>query len=547
MSMSFRAPLPKKGANNPQISNLPRVLFLDVDGVLHPAYVQFARQQFRPQNMRLLRSMVEAGQLTIVLSSSWRLNFDAKAHLRKVFDYYHVPVWVSQTPSIGMYARAREILTWVSKYQPQAWVAVDDWALLMESRTLTGHFLQTNPKTGITPANVETVLRLFEAQVPSAILNELQPASTSTGVAARGRGPLHDGALSGIPEEAAPAVSAKAAAEHQDWLNMTLEEAIPGGGLYGRALATPEGGTVAGRAASSSRAKPAGASVLGEQIFQQQSGSTSAADSGAGGPAAARVLIIEDPVAQITEAAVASLKHRDGASGEQLAGAAISSSSSSSKRAPAGPGPTSTWKGRGGEVATTSTSRAGSKEAPARDGGIACARREQAGSAPSKDERDEIEEVAVGDSDAVGSSKMVLLQNKIHFAKPKRAAIGNRVTPSDAQMMQGRGAVDAGRFPATKSWHTTTTRPSRERNLPAAARLSNMVQQERRKQQTATANNTTAAKPGEAGARKPARHSVRAASASNYPDRMKKIAAGMGLFAARELVPPQERPRSVGR
>eukprot|EP00392_Amoebophrya_sp_AT5.2_P007822 g7841.t1 len=191
---------------------------------------------------------VEAGQLTIVLSSSWRLNFDAKAHLRKVFDYYHVPVWVSQTPSIGMYARAREILTWVSKYQPQAWVAVDDWALLMESRTLTGHFLQTNPKTGITPANVETVLRLFEAQVPSAILNELQPASTSTGVAARGRGPLHDGALSGIPEEAAPAVSAKAAAEHQDWLNMTLEEAIPGGGLYGRALATPEGGTVAGPA-----------------------------------------------------------------------------------------------------------------------------------------------------------------------------------------------------------------------------------------------------------------------------------------------------------
>lgn len=57
---------------------------------------------------------------------------EAKAHLRKVLEYYDIPVWVSQTSSIGVYARGREILTWVKKYQPKEWCCIDDWALMCE-------------------------------------------------------------------------------------------------------------------------------------------------------------------------------------------------------------------------------------------------------------------------------------------------------------------------------------------------------------------------------------------------------------------------------
>ena len=38
-----------------------QVVFLDVDGVLHPAFVQYIRQQFRPTNMRLLKQIIVSG------------------------------------------------------------------------------------------------------------------------------------------------------------------------------------------------------------------------------------------------------------------------------------------------------------------------------------------------------------------------------------------------------------------------------------------------------------------------------------------------------
>ena len=39
---------------------------------------------------------------------------------------------------LGIYARAREILNWVSKYKPKMWVAIDDWSLMLESTQMAG-------------------------------------------------------------------------------------------------------------------------------------------------------------------------------------------------------------------------------------------------------------------------------------------------------------------------------------------------------------------------------------------------------------------------
>ena len=53
-------------ANKGELCNLDRVLFLDVDGVLHPAFVQFIRQQFRPTNMGFLKQIIVSGSYELI-------------------------------------------------------------------------------------------------------------------------------------------------------------------------------------------------------------------------------------------------------------------------------------------------------------------------------------------------------------------------------------------------------------------------------------------------------------------------------------------------
>jgi len=63
-----------------------------------------------------------------------------------------------------MHCRAREILSWAARYQPKAWVCLDDWALLMETSAIQPHFIQTNPKTGLVARDLLRVASLMECQ-----------------------------------------------------------------------------------------------------------------------------------------------------------------------------------------------------------------------------------------------------------------------------------------------------------------------------------------------------------------------------------------------
>lgn len=183
------------GATKPKQINisLEKVLLLDVDGVLHPGDVRYENQQFRVANMNYLRELLAAvggmpdrnkpwdktpdgrdesskrTPVTIVLSSAWRLSFQAKAHLKKVFKTFGLPMWVHQTPNINQYSRAKEILTWVRKFRPKTWVAIDDWPLLEESadarNSLPGHFVNTNPRYGLTQRDLSLGVALFAAQL----------------------------------------------------------------------------------------------------------------------------------------------------------------------------------------------------------------------------------------------------------------------------------------------------------------------------------------------------------------------------------------------
>ena len=53
-----------------------KVLFLDVDGVLHPANVRFPRQQFRQDCLELLQQIVKETACAIVLSYVFSCFFD---------------------------------------------------------------------------------------------------------------------------------------------------------------------------------------------------------------------------------------------------------------------------------------------------------------------------------------------------------------------------------------------------------------------------------------------------------------------------------------
>jgi hypothetical protein len=109
----------------------PRVLFLDLDGVLNsvrstvglggcPHGLERAQVDlFDPVALGLVRGLCRAGGVSVVLSSSWRILH----HHANVAAALDLPI-IDQTPSICG-PRGREIATWLERH-PE----VTDWAIL---------------------------------------------------------------------------------------------------------------------------------------------------------------------------------------------------------------------------------------------------------------------------------------------------------------------------------------------------------------------------------------------------------------------------------
>jgi len=152
--------------NNPKLS-LERptaVLLLDEDGVLHPGQVRHERQQFQRQCMELLRDVISKTDAVIVLSTAWRLSIETRQIVAEKLKANGLPQFVSRTPNIQQFQRAREILSWVKKFRPLTWVAVDDWPLLMETNDMNGHFVQTRPRYGLQRDTADQIIELFRLQ-----------------------------------------------------------------------------------------------------------------------------------------------------------------------------------------------------------------------------------------------------------------------------------------------------------------------------------------------------------------------------------------------
>lgn len=127
------------------------ILFLDFDGVLHPAGVlEDSYLVDMPNLAKVLRRF--AGAVQVVVSSTWR-EYESLDQLRGYFpqDLQHLVVGV--TPLLPGQNRQAECLAWLRDHAPQAnWLAIDDDAGEFEPGCEN---LFLVPKTGLEPVVAE--------------------------------------------------------------------------------------------------------------------------------------------------------------------------------------------------------------------------------------------------------------------------------------------------------------------------------------------------------------------------------------------------------
>jgi hypothetical protein len=145
------------------------ILFLDFDGVLHPAGGNPAGGQFLRRHLLedLLREPAQAG-VRIVISSTWREAFSLE-RLRQVFMPDLRERVIDVTPELpdhrGPHRRHHEIQCWLAAHpEVTRWVAVDDNRAQFPPG-LDMHAVFTDPRLGLTGPDIERLRALLGAAI----------------------------------------------------------------------------------------------------------------------------------------------------------------------------------------------------------------------------------------------------------------------------------------------------------------------------------------------------------------------------------------------
>eukprot|EP00435_Cladocopium_sp_Y103_P036346 s1879_g9.t1 len=105
----------------PRVEGLPAVLFLDVDGVLHPVQARHPRQQFATGCLALVADVVKATGASICLSTAWRLDPSARRFVEEKLREFGLGPPIGRTPNLAQFHRSREILASQSSNQVLGW------------------------------------------------------------------------------------------------------------------------------------------------------------------------------------------------------------------------------------------------------------------------------------------------------------------------------------------------------------------------------------------------------------------------------------------
>ena len=141
-----RAPLLSRAPTGP-------VVFLDIDGVLHPR--QTGSLSLLPQFEDWLRARPS---VEVVISSSWRLS-SSEDDLRALFADDLRPRILGATPVLNGELREAEVLAVVRAYRLRAWAALDDGA--SEFPSTRGHLVATEYTVGITRCALQSLDRVL--------------------------------------------------------------------------------------------------------------------------------------------------------------------------------------------------------------------------------------------------------------------------------------------------------------------------------------------------------------------------------------------------
>lgn len=138
-----------------------KLVFLDVDGVLHAAHG--AKRSFEPRCMEALARIVRETGASIVLSSSWRAWPDGSGvnAVNKAFKRHAIPPLISITPqSEG--SRPGEMLSWLADNPVKRhtrWIAIDDMDLEAE---LGFRLVRTDAVAGLTQDDATYAIAVLE-------------------------------------------------------------------------------------------------------------------------------------------------------------------------------------------------------------------------------------------------------------------------------------------------------------------------------------------------------------------------------------------------
>jgi len=136
-----------------------KILFLDVDGVLHPYSARDNEEhQFRQDCMQRLKRIVDETGCKVVLSSAWRHSARDTAIVNRQLERYDIEPVISTT-RIGddEFHRHDDILEWVERNPTNSWVAVDD----MHLHQLREHYVGTVGEIGLSDANADQAIKIL--------------------------------------------------------------------------------------------------------------------------------------------------------------------------------------------------------------------------------------------------------------------------------------------------------------------------------------------------------------------------------------------------
>ncbi len=137
------------------------LLFLDIDGVLTSDNTPINENllyTFSPDCVKVLNAILQKYKVKIILTSSWRMVFDAEKQNRIFKENGVVQMPYGQTPNLGCNNRSEEIKTYLKKRKVKNFLILDD----MEIEGFNAHFVRTNPSTGLTEEDLKKVDKILE-------------------------------------------------------------------------------------------------------------------------------------------------------------------------------------------------------------------------------------------------------------------------------------------------------------------------------------------------------------------------------------------------